>query len=45
MALDYSIPDIVKNNERARGKFSLCGTNGTDTKHEEFSPLLLKVFL
>jgi hypothetical protein len=38
MALDYSTPDIIKNNERVRGIFSLCGTNSTDTSRKEFFP-------
>jgi hypothetical protein len=41
MALDYSTPDIIKNNELVRGIFSSCYTdnnNSRDAKHEEFFP-------
>jgi hypothetical protein len=31
-------PDIIKNNELVRGKFSLCETKGTDPPRKEFFP-------
>ena len=42
MVLDYSTPDITKNNKRVRGKFSLCETNPDSTnpmRKEFFSPI------
>jgi hypothetical protein len=38
MALDYSTPDIIKNNELVKGEFSLCEYSGIDLSHKEFSP-------
>jgi hypothetical protein len=38
MALDCSTSDIIKNNELARGKFSLCEINRTDPLRKEFFP-------
>jgi hypothetical protein len=37
---DNNTPDTIKNNELARGNFSLCGTNNNsiDLSHKEFSP-------
>jgi hypothetical protein len=37
MVLDYSTPDIIKNNERVRGKFSLC----VDPSYKKIFPLLI----
>jgi hypothetical protein len=45
MAMDYSTPKLTKNNDVVGGIFSSSYADSNDTKHEEFSPLLLKVFL
>jgi hypothetical protein len=37
MALDYSAPDIIKNNDLVKGIFSSCYADSTYTKHEEIS--------